>query len=114
VIVRDGREVVDYLGGEGLYADRSKHPLPCALLLDLKMPRMNGFDVLEWLSQRPQFKSLPVIVLTASGHEADMQKSRQMGAWDYCVKPVEFEQSVELIQQLMSRWVPARVANSPG
>ena len=106
VVVRDGREAVDYLDGQGGYSDRALHPLPCLLLLDLKMPRMDGFEVLAWLSERPQFKSLPVVVLSASCHEPDIQKSRQMGAWDFYIKPMAFEQSIELIQKLLNHWLP--------
>jgi CheY-like chemotaxis protein len=105
VIVSDGQEAVDYLHGEGSYADRLTYPLPALLLLDLKMPRMNGFDVLAWLSERSQFKNLPVIVLSASCHETDIQKARQMGAWQFCTKPMAFEQSVELIENLLNRWL---------
>src|SRR6476661_6902504 len=72
VIVRDGQEAVDYLGGKGPYADRSAHPLPALLVLDLKMPRMNGFDVLTWLGERPQFKEIPAVMLSSSGNELDM------------------------------------------
>src|SRR5258706_9347997 len=62
VVARDGQEAVDYLEGKGDYADRVRHPLPCLLVLDLKMPRMSGFDVLVWVSDRPQFRDLPRMV----------------------------------------------------
>jgi CheY-like chemotaxis protein len=100
VIVRDGQEAIDYLSGEGLYADRALHPLPSLFLLDLKMPRMTGFDVLAWLKENPQFKDLPVIVLSSSSHESDMRRARQLGAWDYHVKPHSLTQFVQLIRQL--------------
>src|SRR6185436_18985237 len=64
--VRDGQEAIDYLGGEANYANREAHPLPDLLLLDLKMPRLNGFDVLAWLRQQPGLRRLPVTVLTSS------------------------------------------------
>src|SRR5690349_9391672 len=66
VMVGDGSQCVDYLSGTGTFADRALHPLPVLLLLDLKMPHMHGFEVLEWLASQPQFKDLPVLVLSSS------------------------------------------------
>src|SRR5687767_1760389 len=77
VIVRDGQEAVDYLSGKGRYAGQSAHPMPALLVLDLKMPRMNGFDVLAWLAEQPEFKQMPAVVLSSSGDELDMTKARQ-------------------------------------
>src|SRR5688572_7424269 len=79
VIVRDGQEAVDYLSGKGRYADRTAHPLPVLLVLDLKMPRMNGLDVLAWLAGQPQLKHLPAVMLSSSGDDADVNKARQLG-----------------------------------
>src|SRR6266478_3301620 len=89
--VQDGQEAVDYLAGIGPYADRASHPLPALFLLDLKMPKMSGFDVLVWLSTRPDFKELPVVVLSSSAQDSDIQKARELGADDYQVKPQEFD-----------------------
>ena len=75
-VVHNGQEVLDYLEGSGQFADRDKFPLPGLLLLDLKMPLMDGFDVLAWLRQRTQFENLPVVVLTASKLDEDVFKSR--------------------------------------
>src|SRR5258706_12776145 len=91
IAVRDGQEAVDYLAGIGPYADRASHPLPGLIFLDLKMPRMNGFEVLLWLSSRPEFGELPVVVLTSSAQDSDIRKARELGADDYQVKPQEFE-----------------------
>lgn len=107
VIVRDGVEAVDYLSGEAPYADRTVHPLPALLLLDLKMPRMTGFDVLAWLTTRSEFKDLPAIVLSSSSHESDIQKARELGACDYIVKPHRFVEYVKVIQDLRDRWLIA-------
>src|ERR1041384_6928520 len=68
-IVRDGEEAIAYLQGEGRYADRNRYPLPILLLLDLKMPKVNGFQVLEWLRKQPLLSRLPVAVLTSSDHD---------------------------------------------
>jgi CheY-like chemotaxis protein len=105
IIAADGQETVEYLTGVGHYADRSRHPLPCLLLLDLKMPRMNGFDVLAWLSQNPEFNDLPVVVLSSSSHESDIKKAREMGAWDYQIKPHSMEELGRVIQNVISRWL---------
>src|SRR5947207_13623222 len=70
-IARNGLEAIDYLKGKGPFADRKEHPLPDLLLLDLKMPLMDGFEFLQWLRDEPGLKRLPVIVLTSSLHETD-------------------------------------------
>src|SRR5215831_9692525 len=72
VVVNNGEEAVQYLQGEGQYAQRDRFPLPGLLLLDLKMPLMDGFDVLAWLRAHPQFNSLPVVVLTSSKLDSDI------------------------------------------
>lgn len=103
VIVGDGQEAVDYLTGSPPYTDRTIHPLPGLLLLDLKMPRMNGFEVLAWMGPRPEFKDLPAIVLSSSANDADILMARQMGARDYVVKPHALPDYVKLIQGLLAR-----------
>jgi CheY-like chemotaxis protein len=105
VIVRDGQEAVDYLSGKGHYADRSTHPLPGLLVLDLKMPRMNGFDVLAWLAKQPDFQHLPVVVLSSSADELDVNKARELGAREYFVKPHRLEELREIARQMHARWL---------
>jgi CheY-like chemotaxis protein len=100
VIVRDGQEAVDYLGGKGRFADRSAHPLPALVVLDLKMPRMNGFDVLAWLANQPEFKELPAVVLSSSSDESDIRKARQVGAREYFVKPHNLEELIKIAIQI--------------
>jgi CheY-like chemotaxis protein len=100
VIVRDGQEVIEYLSRYLPSARSDSDPLPSLLLLDLKMPRMTGFDVLTWLRDKPQFKDLPVVVLSSSSHESDIQRARELGAWDYHIKPHGLHQFVQLIKQL--------------
>jgi CheY-like chemotaxis protein len=104
VTVRSGRECVDYLSGVGSLVDRPLHSLPTLLLLDLKMPGMHGFEVLEWLATRPQFKDLPVVVLSSSSDASDIQKALQLGARDYIVKPHSLDELVKVLQRLHERW----------
>ena len=105
VTVRDGAECVDYLSGTGVFADRALHPLPVLLILDLKMPRMDGFEVLGWLARRPDFKNLPVVVLSSSSDDSDIQKARGLGARDYFVKPTALSDLVKILQSLQTRWL---------
>jgi CheY-like chemotaxis protein len=100
IIVRDGQEAVDYLLGEGNYANRSAHSLPALIVLDLKMPRMNGFDVLAWLAAHPELKRIPAIVLSSSSDETDIQKARKLGACEYFVKPYSLAELVKIAQQM--------------
>lgn len=105
VVAKDGQEVVDYLLGNGPYQDREQHPLPVLLLLDLKMPRMSGFDVLARICTRPEFARLPVVILSSSSHEADVRKALQMGACDYLIKPQDLTVFITLIRRVYERWL---------
>src|SRR5580765_1358416 len=102
--VDDGDAAIKYLSGKGVYADRDKYPLPFLLLLDLKMPGTDGFEVLEWLRNEPQLKRLLVVVLTSSNLQADVDRAYELGANSYLVKPVEFEEMVNLIQRFEAYW----------
>jgi CheY-like chemotaxis protein len=98
--VTDGGEVIAYLSGTGAYADRTIFPLPELLLLDLKLPRKSGFEILEWLRAHPVFRRLPAVVLTSSELITDVDKAYSLGASGYFVKktdPVEFQQQVRVI-----------------
>lgn len=105
VLVCDGLEAVDYLSGKGQYADRSAHPLPALIVLDLKMPRMNGFDVLAWLAQQPDFKQIPAVVLSSSANELDINKARQLGAREYFVKPHSLDELIKIAHQMQALWL---------
>lgn len=109
VTVCNGREAVDYLAGLPPYTDRAAHPLPALFLLDLKMPVMDGFDVLAWLATRPEFKNLPVIIFSSSASDSDIAKTRQLGARDYFVKPLTLTEFVDIIQKLHTRWLQTSV-----
>src|SRR6266481_6679649 len=91
-----------------LFSQREKYPVPGLLLLDLKMPLMDGFDVLAWLRGHPQFEMLPVVVLTASKLEEDIHKSRELGVYDYRVKPNAFEDLVRVLDDVRKCWLDER------
>ncbi len=104
-VVRDGQEAVDYLVGAEPFADRVKHPFPKLLLLDLKMPRMDGFEVLSAVRQRLGFTRLPVIVLTHSDNPADVRRAYELGATSYFRKPDSLEGLDEMIHVLHAYWL---------
>jgi CheY-like chemotaxis protein len=101
--VADGQQALDYLEGKDPFADRSRHPLPAIVVLDINMPKKSGFEVLEWIRQQPRFKSLPVLILTSSSLQEDMAKARLLGVDDYFLKPsdprklIHFAQSFEQV-----------------
>jgi len=102
--VTDGEDAVAYLSGNNDFADREKHPLPSLVLLDLKMGRLNGFDVLTWMRKEERFRRVPVIVLTSSNHDADVKRAYDLGANSYLVKPVNFDSLVELVKAIQHYW----------
>ena len=104
-VARDGQEVLDYLAGEGPYSDRTRYPFPSLLLLDIKMPRLNGFDVLSWLQERPEFNQLPIVVLTTSNLDEDIKRAKELGADEYRVKPSGMKDLVELLRELQASWL---------
>lgn len=103
--VKDGEDAISYLKGEGAFADRGKHPLPYLMLMDLKMPRKNGFEVIQWVRQQPELKRLPLVVLTSSREDPDVNRAYELGANTYLVKPVKFEGLVEMMKALNLYWL---------
>jgi CheY-like chemotaxis protein len=103
--VRDGEEAIAYLKGDGQYANRDLFPLPRLLVLDLKMPRKNGFEVVAWLRQQPLLKRLPVVVLTSSREDPDINRAYELGANTYLVKPADFESLVAMTKTLNLFWL---------
>lgn len=112
-IVRDGEEAIRYLNGGGDYADRQRFPLPFLLLLDLKMPGADGFDVLQWVRTERAFKRLLVIVLTSSNLQSDVDRAYELGANSYLVKPVEFQEMVNMIQRFEVYWTEMNRTPTP-
>jgi CheY-like chemotaxis protein len=104
-VVQDGEEAVAYLKGDGAFADRNRFPLPTLLLLDLKMPRRSGFEVLEWLRQQPGLRRLPVVVFTSSNQDSDVTRAYELGANSYLVKPAGFDNLVNMMKCLRSYWL---------
>ncbi len=104
-VVNDGDSAVAYLAGEGAYQDRMLHPLPILVLLDLKLPRRSGAEVLLWLRQQPALKRLPVVVLTASREYADINHVYDLGANAYMVKPFAFDDLVQIVHTLNLHWI---------
>jgi len=103
--VEDGDQAVAYLAGDGEYADRSRHPLPVLVLLDLKLPRRSGLEVLAWIRAQPGLKRLPVAVLTSSRESADINGAYDIGANSYLVKPVSFDSLIEMVRALDVYWL---------
>ena len=103
-IVVHGQEAIDYLSGSGLYANRDQYPLPFLIFLDLKMPFVNGFEVLSWIRQQPALNTIPVVVLTSSDENKDHQRAYALGARSYLVKPPDPEALRELFKSMQSLW----------
>jgi two-component system, response regulator len=104
-VVRDGGEALEFLFGEGRHAGRDVAKMPGVVLLDLKLPKLSGLDVLQRLRADERTKLLPVVILTSSSEEEDMLKSYRFGANSYVRKPVEFSAFVSAVSQLGIYWV---------
>ncbi len=91
-IATDGEEAIHYLSGQNKYSDRNLYPLPNLILLDIKMPRKNGFDVLGWLKQDATLTHIPVVMVSSSKVKSDIDRSHELGASAYLVKPVNFDE----------------------
>lgn len=100
-----GQEALDYLFGRDQYADRRRYPLPNLILLDLKMPGIDGFEVLRQIKSAPILKRLPVIILTSSKEEGDRALSYDIGANSYLVKPVSFDGFLDVVRQIDGYWL---------
>ncbi|KST65406.1 response regulator [Mastigocoleus testarum] len=103
-IVPDGEAAIAYLSRGEPYADCERYPMPTLILLDLKLPRRHGLEVLKWLRQQPELKRIIVIILTASRENPDIVRAYDLGVNSYLVKPVGFTKLVELITQVDKYW----------
>jgi CheY-like chemotaxis protein len=103
--VSDGQEVRDYLQGAGYFADRARYPLPQVVLLDLHMPRMDGFEVLDWIRHQPQLAKLEVVIFSSSEAARDMNRAHRLGANFYMVKPHSMEELMALVGTFKRHWL---------
>jgi CheY-like chemotaxis protein len=106
--VLDGQQAVDYLTASGQFKDRAGQPLPDLLLLDLKMPKMDGFDVLTFLRNDPSLQQMRVVVLSASQIQEDIEKALELGAKRFLTKPADFMELVEMARHIFRRWLEDR------
>lgn len=104
-VVQDGEAAMQYLSGYSCYGDRDRYPMPMLILLDLKLPRRSGLEVLEWLRQQPQLKRLLVVVLTSSKENSDLNRAYDLGVNSYLVKPVSFDGLLEMVKNLNQYWL---------
>lgn len=105
-VVTDGQEAISYLSGEGKYADRDTHPLPSLIVMDIKMPRKTGFEVLEWVkrSERP-LRRIPIVIVSSSDNPSDINRAYELGANAYMVKPMNFRAVEHLFESITHYWV---------
>jgi CheY-like chemotaxis protein len=101
---RDGLEAIDYLNGTGAYANRDLFPFPEVLILDLKMPRMNGLELLAWIRDHPDYKVIPTIIMTSSRQDPDIWKAYELGANTYMIKPSSFAELAKMVQLAHEYW----------
>ncbi len=104
VVVRDGQEALDYLFKKGAYADRNQYEVPLMVLLDIKLPKIDGLEVLQQLRNNPSTRLLPVVILTSSKEEQDLIKGYTHGVNSYIRKPVDFIQFNEAVKSLGVYW----------
>jgi CheY-like chemotaxis protein len=102
--VTDGAEAIDYLLGRSRYADRQAHPFPSLMLLDLKMPRLGGFDVLQYVRSQPDLRQLPIVIFSSSDDPKDIQRAYDEGANSYLCKPHSNEDLSALLRALEGYW----------
>jgi len=103
-VVRDGEEAIRYLSGEGRFSNREIYPVPTLFLLDLTLPGTDGFEVMRWVRSRPEFKDLPIVVLTQSDKIRDANTAYRLGAYSFIVKTEDFQDAVAFAQSMGEYW----------
>jgi CheY-like chemotaxis protein len=109
--VTGGREAIDYLEGNGGYSDRSRYPLPSLVLLDLKMPLVNGFDVIRRIRSHADLKRSIIVVMTSSSRESDINQAYELGANSYLVKPSDVESLISVFKSLHNYWMTTNISS---
>jgi CheY-like chemotaxis protein len=104
-VVTSGKEALEYLSGEGRFADRDVHPLPDLVLLDLKLPDKHGLEVLAWMRRQNQLKTTIVVALTSSNHQTDIRRAYELGVNSYVVKAADQQKRLEFAQHLKGWWL---------
>jgi DNA-binding response OmpR family regulator len=103
--VNDGHAAIQYLSGAGAYKDRIRYPPPFLMLLDLRLPKLSGFEVLGWIRDQAAMAELIVVVLTGSDYVPDATRARELGANSYLVKPASFKELVDTIKGIIAHWL---------
>ena len=103
-VVTDGQEAIHYLRGEGRYADREAYPLPKLVVMDIKMPRRTGFEVLEWVKHDGPLRRIPIVIVSSSDNPADINRAYELGANAYMVKPVDYRAVEKLFESITHYW----------
>ena len=104
-VVNDGEQAMHYLSGSNSFSERDRFPLPSLVLLDLKLPRKSGIEVLEWIRSRPGLRRIPVVMLTSSKQMVDINRAYELGVNAYLVKPVNFDGLVDMVKTIDSFWL---------
>jgi len=105
VVVSDGKAAIEYLAGTGQYANRTEYPLPCLILLDLKLPRVSGLEVLKWIRSQPSVCTLPVLILTSSNQDGDVHRAYILGANGYLMKPSKTDEMLVMAKGIRDFWL---------
>src|SRR5207248_2152193 len=108
-VVNDGEQAVQYLSGEGAYGDRHAFPIPGLVLLDVKLPRRSGLEVLSWVRGREELRRLPIVMLTSSNQSGDVNRAYDLTANSYVVKPSALEDLVESVKKIIGYWLELNV-----
>jgi CheY-like chemotaxis protein len=104
-VTRDGQDAIDYLAGSGRYTDREQFPLPCLVMLDLKMPRKNGMETLAWIRGQEALEAMPVIIFSSSLHPEEIDKAYRLGASAFLTKPSGVKERLELAKRIKRSWL---------
>jgi CheY-like chemotaxis protein len=113
--VKDGLEAIAYLNGEGVYANHALYPFPEVLIVDLKMPRMSGLELLQWIRDHPYYKVIPTIIMSSSRQDSDIEKAYELGANTYMIKPSALDELAKMVKLAHEYWAasvkPAQYSN---